>query len=651
MIYITNSRIGSCISRELDGTLSDQAVQSVGISVEGQPGDLFVGALDGCDLNQLCRWEREALNRGMRFLPVHVQGGEAIIGPEIRRGRSGCLRCWAARYFGARKNARCFADQGDLASLQPQTDPWLTPLSASILGSLISQRIVQSIERNEQSESGETAWSAYYFQLRTMSGREWLVLADSSCPICGCLPYDSPARAHINIEDGEKHSEETDRLRTLSDLDFVADAYVGYRSNIVSQEFINWNFDIGAVVSVAVTLADTRRPEPCSGFCSNYKDAHTVAVLEGLERYSGVRPRGIRGFMRSSIRSLKENSVIDPRLFGLHSPHEYDDFPELLTPFSEELEMDFAWAFSFARKQSVLVPKQLAYYSLGSPGEPSFLIEGSIGCVLGSSIEECILHGIFEVVERDAFLLTWYAQLDPPCLDLRECTDPEVRYRYRHLCKEGFDVFAFDITTDHGIPAVWVLARRCEWKMPFAFCCGAAHLRPEVAIKKALRELTAAYCRSRIELQDDNIRQRALSLAQDPGKVRTMEDHTLLYCVPESGRHLEFLVASNKQTSLRQMEDQIRPLWSRSLGKELQGVIDRILDSGSDVIVAKQTSPELAAHGLHTCKTLISDAIPMTWGQHRRLEGLQRLEAALYDKALQDGGLRVGPNPAPHPYP
>jgi ribosomal protein S12 methylthiotransferase accessory factor len=654
MIHITDTgQVAACVYRELSAILGAQAIRTAPDPDRGQPGDLFVGIADGPRLDPLAQWERRALDRRMRFVPIHVQGGEAIIGPEIRPDRPGCLACWTTRYFGARKNARRFAEQQDPAGLHPADDPWLTPLNTAVVGLLAARRIAAhagELDRRDGSGDGDQRdWSAYYFNLHTMTGREWPVRPDSSCPVCGRLPDDSPEHARLDLEPGDKYAEDADRLRRLPELDCVADTFTGYRSNIVSSEYVNWNFNIGAVVSVTVTLSDTRRPEPCSGFCATYQDAHTVAILEGLERYAGVRPRGVRTSVRASIASLGERAI-DPRRFGLHEPDEYTCFPGLLTPFRDDLEMDFVWAYSFGRQCSVLVPKQLAYYSLGTSEKSTFVIEGSIGCALGTSHGECVLHGIFEVVERDAFLMTWYARLAPAHLDVLDCADPEVRYRYRRLRDEGFDVFAFDITTDYGIPAVCVLARRRELAMPYAFCVGAAHLRPELAIKKALRELTAAYCRCRLELRDESIRRRAAASAEDPSKVQTMEDHTLFYSVPASGRHLEFLVNSPRRTSLRAMDECASVLRSRDLGDELKGCVTRILAAGSDVIAVKQTPPELGAKNLHTCKTLIPDAIPMTWGRNRRLVGLRRLDAALRNQTMP-GVDPPGPNPMPHPYP
>jgi ribosomal protein S12 methylthiotransferase accessory factor len=73
------------------------------------------------------------------------------------------------------------------------------------------------------------------------------------------------------------------------------------------------------------------------------------------------------------------------------------------------------WAHSFARGEAVLLPERYAYYGLDRSSHRTeeqildrpFVYEISNGCAIGSCLEEVILHGLLEVAERDAFLMTW----------------------------------------------------------------------------------------------------------------------------------------------------------------------------------------------------------------------------------------------------
>lgn len=647
--FVEQSAIGNALYAALHARLGSNEVRRAAAPVAARPGDLAVIAIDGCQLGRLEHWEHVCRIWKLDQFYIQVHGGEVVIGPIIRQGQTGCLHCWAGRYFSGRETALRFSEIASLCCSNLKQDPWITPLTAAIVASISAERILATISSRDADTLRRTV---YYWDLRTLTGREWPLLLDPSCSKCSKPSLDSAERAHLNLTSRPKSDLETDRLRKLDDLRHVADIYVGRRANILSDTGISWPLNRGAVVTVPVPLSKGRNPEPCSGFCDSYEDARTVAVLEGLERYSGLRPRGYRPAVHGSVSSLLELAA-NPRVFGLHSEREYKANPELLTPYSDQLEIDFVWAYSFAKQQPVLIPQQIGFYSLGISNGPIFVIEGSIGGAVGSCPEECILHGIFEVLERDAFLLTWYARLARPRLDPMNCDDPEVRYHYRQLHLDGFETTALDITSEFGIPTVLLVARRKDQQSPHAVCISASHLNPKKATKKAFRELSGVVCRYTIEMKDKATRTRASVLAQDPSKIRTMMDHALFYCLPESGRYLDFLTESGSTTSLDAMSCSARPLCSHDLREELQRTVHRIRNAGSDVLVVDQTAPEQSLAGLYTYKVLITGAIPMTWGEHlRRLEGLPRLDTAVGGLVgFQQRSPQPVPNPAPHPYP
>lgn len=88
------------------------------------------------------------------------------------------------------------------------------------------------------------------------------------------------------------------------------------------------------------------------------------------------------------------------------------------------------------------------------------MYETSNGCAIGGSLEEAIFHGILEIVERDAFLLTWYAKLPLPRLDLSSANDTELQLMIQRLRTiTGYELHAFNATMEHGIPSLWVIAK------------------------------------------------------------------------------------------------------------------------------------------------------------------------------------------------
>src|SRR5207302_2879431 len=127
-----------------------------------------------------------------------------------------------------------------------------------------------------------------------------------------------------------------------------------------------------------------------------------------------------------------------------------------------DLVCKWVWGYSFERQRPILVPEQSAYYGLHRFSEAgagsSFVYEISNGCALGNCLEEAIFYGILEVAERDAFLMTWYAQLSLPRLDPRSATDPLVGLLIENLeYKTGYSIHVYNSTLDHGVPCCWVM--------------------------------------------------------------------------------------------------------------------------------------------------------------------------------------------------
>jgi ribosomal protein S12 methylthiotransferase accessory factor len=117
------------------------------------------------------------------------------------------------------------------------------------------------------------------------------------------------------------------------------------------------------------------------------------------------------------------------------------------------------------------------------------VIADSNGNAAGSSLEDAVLQGLLELVERDAVALWWYNRSRVPSVDLDAFGDPwidELREVYTGLRRE---VWVLDITSDFGIPAMVAVSGRTD-REPGEFMFGfGAHFDPRVALRRALTEL------------------------------------------------------------------------------------------------------------------------------------------------------------------
>jgi ribosomal protein S12 methylthiotransferase accessory factor len=116
----------------------------------------------------------------------------------------------------------------------------------------------------------------------------------------------------------------------------------------------------------------------------------------------------------------------------------------------------------------------------------------------GNSVDEALLQGLLELVERDSVALWWYSRAHRPGIDLDASDDPRVRAALAPLRARGRDVWVLDITSDLGIPAMAALTSAPDGgRVLMGF---GAHVDPVIAVVRALTEV----CQSESGISDWN---------------------------------------------------------------------------------------------------------------------------------------------------
>ncbi|HWL26202.1 MAG TPA: YcaO-like family protein, partial [Ureibacillus sp.] len=461
------------------------------------------------------------------------------------------------------------------------------------------------------------------------------------------IPDDTPALAQIRLESSPKINEGSYRCRSMDELKTVlVKDYLDYRNGIMNRKMQDL---VLPFADVLVNMPLFEADEGVAGRSNSYEMSELTAILEGLERYCGIEPRGKRRVVRDSYHNL-ENQALNPITVGLHEKDQYKkpNFP--FKPFNPDDPMNWVWGHSFLQERPILVPELLAYYSLGYGGE-GFIYETSNGCALGGSLEEAIFHAIMEVVERDSFLLTWYARLSLPRLDLSSANDKELQLmvdRIREVA--GYDLHFYNSTMEHGIPSVWAVAKNRKSKGANLICAAGANPDPVRAVKSAIHELAGMMFRHDEKLEEN--RKKYERMLQDPFAVRTMEDHGMLYGLKEAEKQLDFLLDDHRP--LRTFAEEFKqPPTHTDLKDDLQDILNKFRRLNLEVIVVDQTTPIIKRNGLFCVKVLIPGMLPMTFGHHlTRVQGLDRVL-----KVPVQLGFRKTPlsfeqlNPYPHPFP
>jgi ribosomal protein S12 methylthiotransferase accessory factor len=259
------------------------------------------------------------------------------------------------------------------------------------------------------------------------------------------------------------------------------------------------------------------------------------------------------------------------------------------------------------------------------------------------------LYGLLEVAERDAFLLTWYARMAVPRIDLGSARDRAVPLIAEAMQAEtGYEVMAFDTTVEQDIPCAWVMAvNPVDDGRPKVVCAAGSHLDPERAVENALSELGPIL--GDLVHRYGHRRAEAAAMVADSFRVGVMADHALLYADPGAFGRLDFLTDSSDVRAFAELPSPVA-FGGTDLCADLVEVVDRYLVTGLDVIVVDQTTPEHRVGGFSCVKVLVPGALSMTFGHvNRRTSGLSRLRTV--PRYLGHDAQAVDINPYPHPFP
>ena len=238
-----------------------------------------------------------------------------------------------------------------------------------------------------------------------------------------------------------------------------------------------------------------------AGKGSTRRQSEASALCEAIERYSGAfhgdEIRSRRRF--ADFTGAREHDAIHPNDVQLFSDlqldfaeqinargHPYNVVPPRLDP---DAEIDWSPVWSLSRERHRYLPTSLLYGMTPEQRGSSDFIADSNGCAAGNTLEEAILQGFFELVERDAFAIWWYNRLRRPEVDLESFADEylvSARDYYRALHRE---MWVLDVTGNLGIPVFVALSRRTDAEAEDIIYGAGAHTDPRIAALRAVCEL------------------------------------------------------------------------------------------------------------------------------------------------------------------
>jgi ribosomal protein S12 methylthiotransferase accessory factor len=365
------------------------------------------------------------------------------------------------------------------------------------------------------------------------------------------------------------------------------------------------------------------------------------AIGEAVERYCSahVEPERIR---RARLDQLGEPHIT-PQECVLYSDRQYAGSDLAYPRPAADVEVGWVTGRELPAHQDVLVPASLVFlYGAGAGGPDFFCPPTSNGLAAGPDLASAIVSGLCELVERDAFLITWMNRLPAPAIDLR-ALGGVARSIHDHYARFGFETHVFDVTTDVPIPAMMAVSVDRSGRTPAAVVGLGCHLNPEVAVLKALFEICQV--RPGETRRSDEARQRGKTLASYRD-VKTLDDHSGFFAPLPRLSEFAFLLQNAGPRPL----DAGRNLDRGNAQRNLEVVVDALTRVGCRVAFVDLTTADVAPYGIRVVRTLATGLQPIHFGYgeerlggRRLYEVPQRLGHAAAIRTEADL------NPCPHP--
>ena len=483
---------------ELGGALS-----GLGVRVVKRSPNLTVTLVNDYLETRLGELNRQHLSDRTPWALVQPSGIFPLVGPVFRPGQSACWTCLAER-MKRNREVRALLDRRDAHCVA------VSPLARQTLGQSAIELAAVEVAKAIATDF-RTQLSDHIISLDLMGSTivKHYVTARPQCPSCGHNKLRDPRRAPAPVElgAGGKVVMTSGGYRSVASSATVArfrrlvsplTGVVSRLERIQADLPLNTNYYAKHNFSApAKTVHELRAGLSGGSFGkgSTAEQGEASALMEAIERYSGIfqgdEIRAKRRFADfPSGEAIPPNEVLlfsDAQLrqgraatFGSSGQ---DAIPALFDR-SAKIEWSPVWSLRDARFK--YLPTSLLYFFYR--GAAAFAADSN-GCAAGNTLEEAIVQGFLELVERDAYAIWWYNRLQRSELDLGQFDDSYIRALQQQLAQTGRRLWALDVTSDLGIPTfVAVTHWMQDGRENIEFGSG-AHFDARIALLRALTEL------------------------------------------------------------------------------------------------------------------------------------------------------------------
>jgi len=407
-------------------------------------------------------------------------------------------------------------------------------------------------------------------------------------------------------------------------------------------------FCLGVSETDLSKFSDILSPGKAGGAGETLQSAIASTLGEAVERYC-VYFYDKSTMVLAPYRDVPSDAV-SPDLLRLYSEEQVNRVRAVagLEYFTDDSVVNWVWGSSLTTGKPRLVPASMVYmdYRYDS-NEASVGRNATTGVAAGATIEEAILTGIQEVIERDAVVISWFHRWPGRRIQI---DDPEylllMRERFQHD-RPNVDLQVFDITLDTAVATMFSYMRRPSELGPVLCVGSASRLDARLTLRKVLLEMSQGLPYFRFldrQLKD--------WVPKSDYSDLTSFDHHCMYYVKRPDMADAALAPYRECRHEIKLSDCVAGATGRVLS-DIERCVSQLDAIGLEVIVVDVTTPEIVDLGLSVVRVLVPGLVPLHGNERYPYLGVRRLyEIPATLRALTPGWEpSEALNTLPHPFP
>lgn len=343
--------------------------------------------------------------------------------------------------------------------------------------------------------------------------------------------------------------------------------------------------------------------------------AMASCLAEALERYC------MSYIPKNEINSCKKAELNTKYVFSdfsTYSDEQYDKFDNFSNPNLDVIEWTKIYDIK-DKKRFMYWPASLIYL----PFDINKVVAEttSTGMAAGFSIDECILSGLMELIERDSLMINFMQRLNPPEIDINTIFGKNKKII--DSIRKDYNIKIYKLYSDFNVPIYLSIIYRIDNKKIHYGIGACASLCSDYAINKSLKECLFTYFYS-LNIMD--VRQK------DPDKIKTLYEHFLYY----QGDNFDKLLFNSKL--IKYEKEKI----------SFDEVLINLKKNNIDVYFKELTTDDIKDTGIKVVKVIAPSLIDLN-----KSHIYPRLGAKRFFEVPKKLGLEYSDNltTMPHPFP